>query len=42
MSLDIAMIYENIGTIYQEQGKFSEALEQYFKCLEIKIKSLTN
>ena len=38
--LDIALTYNNIGTIYDSQKKFKKALEYYTKALEIEEKAL--
>ena len=37
---EIANIYHNIGSLYKKQKKYNKALEYYFKCLKIEIKSL--
>jgi hypothetical protein len=29
------MTYNNIGSIYENQGEYKKALENYFKCLKI-------
>ena len=36
----VAGAYNNIGHVYQEQGKNEEALVQYYKSLEIRIRVL--
>jgi tetratricopeptide (TPR) repeat protein len=35
-SLDVAASYNNIGLVYQSQGKLTEALGCYQKALEIR------
>jgi len=30
-----ASTYNNIGSVYYNQGDYNKALENYFKCLEI-------
>ena len=37
-SLDVAKSYNNIGNVYNRQGKYEEALEYYQKSLDIKIR----
>jgi len=32
---EIASIYNNIGSVYDNQGDYNKALENCFKCLEI-------
>ena len=36
--LDVAASYNNIGLVYDRQGKYEEALEYYQKSLDIKIR----
>ena len=35
---DVASSYNNIGNVYDHQGKYEEALVQYRRALEIKIR----
>jgi hypothetical protein len=34
---ETAITYNNIGSVYNNQGEYKKALENYFKCLEIQI-----
>ena len=36
--LDVATTRNNIGEVYRHQGKFDEALQEYQKSLDVKIK----
>ena len=36
--LDVAKTHNNMGVVYEAQGKYEEALEAYSKSLHIKIK----
>ncbi len=31
----MATTYNNIGLVYDNQGEYKKAMENYFKCLEI-------
>ena len=37
-SLDVAASYNNIGNVYDSQGKYEEALEYYQKDLDITVR----
>ena len=38
VSLDVAASYNNIGNVYDSQGKYEEALEYYQKDLDITVR----
>jgi arylsulfatase A-like enzyme/Tfp pilus assembly protein PilF len=35
----LAIVYENLGTVYQNEGRFDEAIEMYKTCLKLNPKS---
>jgi tetratricopeptide (TPR) repeat protein len=35
-NFNLASTYNNIGSVYRNQGRLEEALEMYMKCLNIK------
>jgi tetratricopeptide (TPR) repeat protein len=34
-NFNLAGVYNNIGSVYKDQGRLEEALEMYMKCLNI-------
>ena len=39
-SLDVAKSYWGIGNVYSSQGRYNEALQEYEKCLKIRVDKL--
>ena len=37
---DVATSYNNIGSVYNRQGRYKEALQEYEKCLKIQVDKL--